>query len=120
VKADTRRIPNRHNNNEEEEIDQIVDEVVPEPEPMPEPVIEAVVVEPELEPEPVAQFVEEEITEFEPVVAPIPRQLDEVEYTWHDAPTNGKPSKNGHHAAETPLRLQPWPAAPMIHRPDWW
>lgn len=122
VKADTRRIPNRHNNNEE--LKEIVDEVFPEPEPepLPEPIVEAVVVAPEPEPEPERnqETVEEIVTELEPVVAPIQRHLDEVEYTWHDAPANGKPSKNGHHAAEVPLRLQPWPAAPMIHRPDWW
>jgi uncharacterized protein YhaN len=122
VRADTRRIPNRYNKNEE-----IVDEEV-EPSSEPEPVIETAVIEPEPplietvepEPEPVATFVETLIPEYEPEPAAIAPQLDEVEYSWQDAPKNGKASTSGRHAVEQPLRLRPWPAAPMIHRPDWW
>lgn len=134
VKADTRRIPNRYNKNAEV----IEPDFEPEPEPIaalpapePEPIyIEEVAVvpergperEPEPEPEPV-EYVEEVITEFEPV--PVAAHFDEVEYTWHEVPRNGKPSKNGHHKRERPIEtdkppLRPWPAEPMIHRPDWW
>jgi hypothetical protein len=54
--------------------------------------------------------------DFEP--APAEPKLAEVEYSWQDWPRNGQ---NGWHAAESPARtLRPWPAEPMIHRPDWW
>ncbi len=124
VKADTRRIPNRFNNNEEF----VEPEVLPEPEPeaiaeiiAPEP--EPVVVEkalPEPEPEAIVEFAEEVITEIELDPVPVATKYDEVEYSWQDAPRNGHAAKNGHHAIEQPLRLRPWPAEPMIHRPDWW
>jgi len=135
VNADTRRIPDRYNNNEE----LAEAEAPPEPEPVylpePEPVFELPAPEPEpepvvvavaAEPEPVEETIEEEITEY---VEPKPvAPLDEVEYTWHDGPMNGhavvaKPSKNGRHKkaeATVPPSLRPWPAEPMIHRPDWW
>jgi hypothetical protein len=125
VKADARRIPDRYNNNQE------IDAVPPTPMPWPEPEPEPVAALPEPEPEPVEVVVEqpveeivEEVIEVE-VTPPTPKPrkpepvLAEVEYTWQDAPHNG----NGHHAKRTaaaPLRLNPWPAEPMIHRPDWW
>ncbi len=127
VKADTRRIPNRYNKNEE-----IVE---PELEPEPEPVAELPAPEPEPtfdgmdatervpEPEPVA-VVEEVITVYDREPAPLAPHLDEVEYSWQDWPRNGKNGKastNGRHPVETPTpSLRPWPAEPMIHRPDWW
>jgi uncharacterized protein YhaN len=127
VKADARRIPNRFNKNEEF--------LEPEigPEPKPEPVVELPVPEPEPvvvetiksrpEPEPV-EVQEEVIAEDDLEPAPLAPQVEEVEYSWHDWPRNGSSAKNvsnGRHASDSrtpPLR--PWPAEPMIHRPDWW
>jgi hypothetical protein len=140
VKADTRRIPDRYNQNEE-----IVEtEALPEPEP--EPVFALPAPEPEFEPEPepeavavveepvpipIEETIEEFVTEYDVEPEPVAPLLDEVEYSWHDMAANGnmngksngaaKPSKNGRHksAAAAPS-LRPWPAEPMIHRPDWW
>ncbi len=93
LKVDTRRIPNRHG--EEELVDEPQPEPVPEPIMLPEP--EPVVAEvlPEPEPEPVPEVVEEPIVAiepveyYEPVVEPEPipepiveRPLSEVEYHW--------------------------------------
>jgi hypothetical protein len=120
VKADTRRIPNRFRQNEdvvEPELEPAVAaDIEPEPIaalPEPEPVVEAI------DPAGV-EIVEEVVTEYDREPAPAATHLDEVEYTWHDAPRNGKASQNGRHAVDAPLRLRPWPAEPMIHRPDWW
>jgi hypothetical protein len=134
VQADTRRIPNRFNDNQDVQIDEAV---ASEPEPLPEPVVELPEPEPEPEPEvvasepvPVEEVVEEFVTEFEPEPEPVARDLDEVEYWWHDSAVNGasngaakdrkKANTNGHHAAVTESEVEAWPAAPMIHRPDWW
>lgn len=134
VKADTRRIPDRYNNNEELVEAEALPEpaVLPEPEPVfelpasePEPVVVAVAEEPV--PTPIEETIEEVVTEYDVEPAPV-APLDEVEYTWHDGPTNGqvvaaKPSRNGRHkkgAATVTPSLRPWPAEPMIHRPDWW
>jgi uncharacterized protein YhaN len=124
VKADARRIPDRYNNNQELEAT-TAPAPLPWPEPEPEPEVVAELPAPPPEPEPVAveepveEFIEEEFeVRVETPCEPEPA-LIEVEYTWHDAPRNGT---NGHHAkpAAMPIRLKPWPASPMIHRPDWW
>jgi hypothetical protein len=135
VQADTRRIPNRFNDNQIDEV------VAQEPEPLllPEPVVELPTPEPEPEPEPevvasepapVEEVVEEIVTEFEPEPEPVATNLDEVEYWWHDSAVNGSSngaakvrkhaSTNGRHAMAVESEVEAWPAAPMIHRPDWW
>lgn len=134
VKADTRRIPDRYNQNEEV----VEPEALPEPEPVfelpapepePEPVVVAVAekTEPEMPHVDETETVEEFVTEYDVEPEPVAPLLDEVEYSWHEWNGNGKsngaakPSKNGRKksAAATPS-LRPWPAEPMIHRPDWW
>jgi uncharacterized protein YhaN len=126
VKADARRIPDRFNRNEEFVEPELESAVEMEPEPVaalpePEPAArEAIESEPEPEDQQYVDVADEVVTQSagEPeLVAP---RLDEVEYSWFDAPRNGKASNNGRHAVEEPLRLHPWPAEPMIHRPDWW
>jgi hypothetical protein len=144
VKVDTRRIPNRHNNNEE-----IIEPTPPEPElaaslpePEPIPVVKPKVVKrPKPEPERVAIAVEEEPEEIEEIVESLPAELvieydpkpaqptpapadpKEVEYWWDSRHPHGQQRQNGHHGKTAPLPItssRPWPAAPMIHRPDWW
>jgi uncharacterized protein YhaN len=139
VQADTRRIPDRFNDNQEIQIEEVV---APESEPqLPEPVVELPAPEPEPEPEPevvasepalVEEVVEEFVTEFEPEPEPVARELDEVEYWWHDSAVNGstngaamarkikKASTNGHHGTAVETEVETWPVEPMIHRPDWW
>lgn len=120
AKADARRIPNRFHQNETF----VEPEVLPEP--LPEPVLELPIPEPMAmaasEPAEI-EVPEEAAAAIETEPAPIPRRLDEVEYTWQDAPRNGSELAvtNGHRTP-TPRRpsLRPWPAEPMIHRPDWW
>jgi hypothetical protein len=116
IKADTRRIPDRYKRNQPVEMlerlalpEQVADEVVV-PQPETEPVFVAAAPEPiEVTPE----FVLERV--------PVGPQPGEVEYSWQDWPRNGATSTNGRHAVETQTRtLRPWPAEPMIHRPDWW
>jgi uncharacterized protein YhaN len=129
IGSDARRIPNRFQQDHRIAETEPAFELPPEPDvepatPDPEP-LDLEVDEPdpdELVPaiEPAAESVEEPDSEYVPASAPVGPHLDEVEYSWHDPPRNGKASQNGHHAAERPLRLHPWPAEPMIHRPDWW
>jgi hypothetical protein len=135
VKADTRRIPNRYNKNEEGVEPEFEPDFSPEPEPVaelpaPQPEPEPIVVEAtEQKPEPVLveeveQVVEVLSTEYDLESALLAPQIDEVEYSWQDWPRNGKNGKagtNGRHTVATPTpSLRPWPAEPMIHRPDWW
>ena len=136
VKADTRRIPDRYNKNEEIADPEALPEPepgpvveLPTPEPEPEPV--AVAVEETTVPEPIEETIEKIVTEDDVESEPIAPLLDEVEYSWHELSANGstngksngaaKPSKNGRHKPAPPTpSLRPWTAAPMIHRPDWW
>jgi hypothetical protein len=107
VKADTRRVPDRFNKNT----------VMEEPAVAPPPVAELP------DPEPPSVLLPGERPKqsvAEPAIAsrPAERNLPEVEYSWHDWPRNGT---NGKHAADQAVpHLRPWPAEPMIHRPDWW
>lgn len=138
VKADTRHVPNRFNQNEFEAIVEVKE---PEPIAPTEPVATLPEPEPELEPETVVEEVAEleptfiEPDEVPPVVVDLPRQLPaepaeelelepvstepattEVEYWWHD-----EPQKINGWSGPAPTRSErPWPAEPMIHRPEWW
>ncbi|HEY4232742.1 MAG TPA: AAA family ATPase [Lacipirellulaceae bacterium] len=146
VKVDTRRIPNRFNKNEELDEPTIEPEPVaalsePEPEPMPAPKPKAVK-RPKSEPEPVVEVVDEElepvdeleeiaesapaeiVIEYDPKpapAAPLPMPPTEVEYWWDSRHPHGEQRRNGHNGTPAPIRsTRPWPASPMIHRPDWW
>jgi uncharacterized protein YhaN len=144
LKVDTRRIPDRFNRNEE--IADVPEPVV-EPEPvaaLPEPDL---IIEPEPVPVAKPKFVKrpkpEPVVEQEPleVVESPPAEIviecdprpapstpinpTEVEYWWDTRPPHSEerhPGRNGKPAAKpAPMRTsRPWPAAPMIHRPDWW
>ena len=123
IKADARRIPDRfHRSEERVEVEPEPAVEMPQREPEPEPMA---VEEPEVVEAP--EVLEEETVEEalpEPEPAPVARHLDEVEYTWQDLPAQRPGAKarvNGRHPAEsTVVPLRPWPAEPMIHRPDWW
>jgi hypothetical protein len=141
-KVDSRRIPNRFNNNAE--FLEPVAEPFAEPEPQaliepdteleaaPEPVaVKAPPPEPEPQPIEVAEAesdeaetakeaVEAVLDEREPDLPPVPaaEPLTEVEYWWHDEQSNGQ---SGTDRPAEPLGTNySWPAEPMIHRPDWW
>jgi uncharacterized protein YhaN len=136
VKADTRQIPDRYNQNEEVDEPKSLPEPepvfeLPAPEPEPEPELVAVAEKPEPVPPSVdeTETIEEFVTEYDDEPEPVAPLLDEVEYSWHEWNGNGngkpngaaKPSKNGRHKSATSApSLRPWPAEPMIHRPDWW
>src|SRR5262249_46380137 len=103
----------------------ILPEPVFEPEPLvvdpaetrPREVFHAV----EPEPAPPAPAAPEPVMVREVVIPPptVERLVTEVEYSWNDAPRNG--DSEWHRPANPPLRsARPWPASPMIHRPDWW
>jgi hypothetical protein len=119
IKADTRRIPNRFNKNQEfAEL-----EALAAPPEHDTPVPDAS--ETSFEPEPIEAVAapkddEEEVVRnaYDLKPARIDSNLDEVEYSWQDWPQNGA---NGWSDSGAPAStLRPWPAAPMIHRPDWW
>jgi uncharacterized protein YhaN len=158
VKVDTRRIPNRHNNNDEEieqptgfltepepvaEPEQVAALPKPAPEPPPTPVVKPKVAKrPKPEPPPMEVAVEEEpdvidepeeivesapaeiVIEYDPKPAPstpIPAAPTEVEYWWDSRHPHGEARQNGHNGKAAPIRSsRPWPASPMLHRPDWW
>jgi uncharacterized protein YhaN len=133
IKADTRRIPNRYNNNEEivdpadpSEQDDILPEPVFEPEPLVEPaetrpreVFHAIEPAPIPESEPVVEPAPIVVRQVEVVPPPVESPVTEVEYWWNDKPHNG--DREWRNPPADPARtLRPWPASPMIHRPDWW
>jgi uncharacterized protein YhaN len=140
LKVDSRRVPNRYNNNAEiieplEEPAELEEEAVVEPEPveliepdteletLPEPVVvEAELIEPEPVPEPepveVAEkpvAVELKELEYDLPAAPAIAPLAEVEYWWNDELSDSDDDAE-HHPA--PLGAEySWPSEPMIHRP---
>jgi uncharacterized protein YhaN len=98
----------------------------PEPAPVPEPVAVA-----EEEPELIEELGEtvesapaEIVIEYDPKPAPstpAPMPPTEVEYWWDSRHPHGEHRANGHNGKAAPIRSsRPWPASPMIRRPDWW
>ena len=64
------------------------------------------------------------VIEYDPKPAPptpMPPAPAEVEYWWDSRQPHAAEHTNGHNGKAAPIRSsRPWPASPMIHRPDWW
>ena len=86
----------------------------------------AIAVEEEPDEEIVESLPAELVIEYDSKPAPptpVPADPKEVEYWWDSRHPHGQQRQNGHNGKATPASItssRPWPAAPMIHRPDWW
>ena len=132
MKVDTRRIPNRYNKN-----DEIVE---PDFEPEPEPVVELPAGSAAGSGTDLCRRSGDRIrtgrdrSRYQRVrrrgdhrvrTGTGGRTFDEVEYSWQDVPAQWQAEQERPAQARAAHRcsqpsLRPWPAEPMIHRPDWW